>query len=69
MIVKVDTFILNPLFNATIARSFSTTKANAQKRQYVKNIKVYRCKGGARGVMVIVVGNGRGDSSSNPGRD
>ena len=26
-------------------------------------------QGGARGVMVIVVGNGLGDSSSNPGRD
>ena len=25
--------------------------------------------GGARGVVVIVVGNGHGDSSSNPGRD
>ena len=25
--------------------------------------------GGARGVMVIVVGNGQGDTSSNPGRD
>ena len=25
--------------------------------------------GGARGVMVIVVGNGHSDSSSNPGRD
>ena len=25
--------------------------------------------GGARGVMVIVVGNGRGDASSNLGRD
>ncbi len=25
--------------------------------------------GGARGVMVIVVGNGDGDTSSNPGRD
>ena len=24
---------------------------------------------GGRGVMVIVVGNGRGDTSSNPGRD
>ena len=24
---------------------------------------------GARGVMVIVVGNGHGDSSSNPGRE
>ena len=25
--------------------------------------------GGARGVIVIVVGNDHGDSSSNPGRD
>ena len=25
--------------------------------------------GGARGVMVIVVGNGHGNMSSNPGRD
>ena len=25
--------------------------------------------GGARGVMVIVVGNGHGDTYSNPGRD
>ena len=25
--------------------------------------------GGARGVMVIDVGNGHGDTSSNPGRD
>ena len=25
--------------------------------------------GGARGVMVIVVGNGHSDTSSNPGRD
>ena len=25
--------------------------------------------GGARGVMVIVVGNGHGDKISNPGRD
>ena len=26
-------------------------------------------EGNARGVMVIVVGNGLGDTSSNPGRD
>ena len=32
-------------------------KVNGQKR------------GGACGVMVIVVGNGHGDTSSNPGRD
>ena len=29
----------------------------------------YFVYGGARGVMVIVVGNGHGDTSSNPGRD
>ena len=28
-----------------------------------------RSEGGARGVVVIVVGNGHGDTSSNPGRD
>ena len=28
-----------------------------------------RSFGGARGVMVIVIGNGHGDTSSNPGRD
>ena len=27
------------------------------------------CLGGARGVMIIVVGIGHGDTSSNPGRD
>ena len=35
-------------------------------------ILVEHCKyylGGARGVMVIVVGNGHGDTSSHPGRD
>ena len=26
-------------------------------------------EGGARGIVVIVVGNGHGDTSSNPGRD
>ena len=27
------------------------------------------CSPGARGVVAIVVGNGHGDTSSNPGRD
>ena len=30
---------------------------------------IKRTRGGARGVMVIVVENGHGDTSSNPGRD
>ena len=34
---------------------------------HTKNFK--NVLGGARGVRVIVVGNGQGDSSSNPGRD
>ena len=29
----------------------------------------YTISEGARGVMVIVTGNGHGDTSSNPGRD
>ena len=39
-----------------------------QSRHY--NASVYNIfNGGARGVMVIVVGNEHGDTSSNPGRD
>ena len=32
-------------------------------------LKIVTVTGGVRGVMVIVVGNGHGDTSSNPGRD
>ena len=32
-------------------------------------IELKRIIWGARGVMVIIVGNGHGDTSSNPGRD
>ena len=37
----------------------------------LNHIGVYKLlvSGGARGVMVIVVGNGHGDTSSKPGRD
>ena len=42
------------------------SKLNAQCKVY--NICKYMF-GGARGVMVIVVGNGHGDTSSNPGQD
>ena len=37
--------------------------------RHLKNIYLYTCRGGARGVMVIVAGNIHGDTSSNPGRD
>ena len=34
------------------------------------NLEQHKAKlGGARGVMVIVAGNGHGETSSNPGRD
>ena len=32
-------------------------------------VQTLSSSGGARRVMVIVVGNGHGDTSSNPGRD
>ena len=32
-------------------------------------VDIYVYYGGARGVMVTVVGNGHSDMSSNPGRD
>ena len=35
----------------------------------VQKMMHYLHLGGARGVMVIVVGNGHADTSSNPGRD
>ena len=34
-----------------------------------KNRNNFKGIGGARGVMVIVVGNGHGNTSSNPGQD
>ena len=37
------------------------------ERWVIVNVSIF--EGGARGVMVIVVGNGHGDESSNPGRD
>ena len=35
----------------------------------INNRAIQFVKEGARGVMVMVVGNGHGDTSSNPGRD
>ena len=37
--------------------------------QVPKLTEYQQYSGGARGVVVIVVGNGHGDTSSNPGRD
>ena len=43
----------------------------ANKHSYMLNflLLLHNIYGGARGVMVIVVGNGHGDSCSNPGRE
>ena len=32
-------------------------------------LHIYVRKGGASGVMVTIIGNGHGNTSSNPGRD
>ena len=40
-----------------------------KKRNTIINTFINEFSGGARGVIVIVVGNGHGDTSSNPGRD
>ena len=37
--------------------------------QPISTVHKYKEKGGARGVMVIVIGVGHDDTSSNPGRD
>ena len=36
---------------------------------YRQDSSLNNLEGGAHGVMVIVVGNGHGNTSSNPGRD
>ena len=49
-----------------ITLTFINSKTSKQV-EYKESIK--RKILGARGVMVIIVGNGHGDTSSNPGRD
>ena len=43
-------------------QKMSTTVVNVLRWSYFRS-------GGARGVMVIIVGNGQDDTSSNPGQD
>ena len=42
---------------------------SSRTRRFNVNYKENDIMGSARGVMVIVVGNGHGETSSNPGRD
>ena len=44
-------------------------KEKEMKRERHSKLTITGIFGGARGVMVIIVGNGPGDTSSNPGRD
>ena len=58
---------------AMLKREFISLEEKNSKLNLITNIRIFRCLsllyGGARGVMVTVVGNGHGDTSSNPGRD
>ena len=42
---------------------------HTQQTRQTEKEKNHEKSGGARGVMIIVVGNGHGDTSSNPWRD
>ena len=53
------------LFNRVDAKN----KKDYSKGCFIKYYKNTFVLGGARGVKVIVVGNGHDDTSSNPGRD
>ena len=52
----------------SLSLSLSPTHTHTHTHIYIY-IYLYIYKGGAHGVMVIVLGNGHGDTSSNPGRD
>ena len=54
----------------------SVVSIQLQPSSYLENLHDYlqmliitKLKGGARGVVIIVAGNGHGDTSSNPERD
>ena len=65
-IVKLRTIQLN-VYEQMSLDSF---KNNVPNKLFVYQLSIcVNSLGGARGVMVIVVGNGYSDTSSNPGRD
>ena len=69
--------VMNLLWEKSTLRSFGSKKnfistldgkkamdvLTGEEKMFIQRI------GGARGVMIIVVGNGHSDKSSNPGRD
>ena len=56
------------LFNA-ILRTLDAIEQYRSLVMSITSVLLIKQKLGARGVMVIVIGNGYGDTSSNPGRD
>ena len=53
----------------TLRLDFVSYRSATSEPHQIGNYKALNCSfGGARGVMVIVIGNGHGDTSSNPGR-
>ena len=64
----VDVFIWYNLLQDSFLQLYSFMFARVQTWLIDFNCMV-TLYGGARGVMVIVIGNGHGDMSSNPGRD
>ena len=60
---------LSPMLLVTPLDFSVSSELMLNKLGDVKNNNVTEVLGGARGVMVIVVGNEHGDMSSNPGRD
>ena len=53
----------------TLKMLLDTSLLNTQQYKVCIKDKVEQSNGGARGVIVIIVGNEHGDMSSNPGRD
>ena len=54
------------ILNTTSILPTTTTKV---RQVEILRVTIQNIFGGARGVVVIVVGNGHGDTSLNPGRD
>ena len=68
--IQTATITQNPPYTRTTpGTALASTDAIAHNASRLSIRLISQRCGGARGVMVIVVGNGHGDTSSNPGRD
>ena len=68
MIIRCN-WRLHIFLGSLIKRRYQTERNNQQNTTLLEDVTNCTELGGACGVMVIVVGNGHGDTSSNPGRD